>query len=116
MNDQDLANAVRDSAAKEATAPAFDEVWANAEARYHQSRRRYSWLAGAAAAVAAAVIVLNIGAPPENTIKFIEMAELMDSTSWAAPSDVLLPDHQIDLYQDLPTLIESTKPAEGALL
>ena len=61
MNDQDLANAVRDAAPTEVSAPAFDKVWANAEARYHQSRSRYSWLAGAAAAVAAAVIVLNIG-------------------------------------------------------
>ena len=116
MNDQDLASAVRDSAATEVTAPAFDKVWANAELSYFRSRRRYAWLASAAATVAAIVIVLNIATPPTDTINFIEMAELMDSTSWTAPSDVLLPEHQIDLYQDLPTLIESTKPVEGALL
>ena len=115
MNDQDLASAVRHSA-PEVTAPAFDKVWANAESSHRQSRRRYAWLASAAAALAAIVIVLNIGAPPENTIKFIELAELMESTTWAAPSDSLLPEHQIDLYQDLPTFIKSTEPAEGALL
>ena len=115
MNDQDLASAVRHSA-PEVTAPAFDKVWANAEMSHRQSRRRYAWLASAAATVAAIVIVLNISAPPENAIKFIRLAELMDSTSWIAPSDSLLPEHQIDLYQDLPTFIESTKPAEGALL
>jgi len=116
MNDQDLARAVRDSAGTDVTAPSFDEAWTNAELSYFQSRRRYAWLASAASAVAAIVIVLNIATPPADTINFIEMAELMDSTSWAAPSDVLLLEHQMDLYQDLPTLIESTKPVEGALL
>ena len=115
MNDQDLASTVRRSA-PEVNAPAFDKVWANAEMSHRQSRRRYAWLASATATVAAIVIVLNIGAPSENTIKFIGLADLMDSTSWIAPSDSLLPEHQIDLYQDLPMLIESTKPAEGALL
>jgi len=115
MNDQDLASAVRHSAV-EVTAPAFDKVWANAETSYRQSRRRYAWFASAAATVAAIVIVLNIGISPEKAIKFIELSDLMGSTSWIAPSDSLLPKHQIDLYQDLPTLILSTKPAEGALL
>jgi hypothetical protein len=115
MNDQDLASAVRHSA-PEVTAPAFDKAWANAEMSHRQARRRYAWLASAAATVAAMVIVLNIGPLPENTINFIELADLMGSTSWIAPSDSLLPEHQFDLYQDLPTLIESTKPAEGALL
>jgi len=115
MNDQDLASAVRHSA-PEVTAPAFDKVWANAELSHRQSRRRYAWLASAAAMAAAIVIVLNIGAPTENNIKFIGLADLMDSTSWTAPSDSLLPERQFNLYQDLPTLIESTKPVEGALL
>ena len=115
MNNQDLASAVRRSEPK-ATAPAFDKVWASAESSHRQSRRRYAWLASAAATLAAIVVVFSIGAPPENNIKFIELAELMESTTWAAPSDSLLPEHHIDLYQDLPTLIESTEPAEGVLL
>ena len=115
MNNQDLVGVVRRSEPK-ATAPAFDKVWASADSSHRQSRRRYAWFAGAAATLAAIVVVFNIGAPPENNIKFIELAELMESTNWAAPSDSLLPEHQIDLYQDLPTLIESTEPAEGALL
>jgi len=44
------------------------------------------------------------------------MADLLESTSWVAPSDVLLPKHEIDLYQDLPAFSVSTRPAEGALL
>ena len=115
MNNQDLVGVVRRSEPK-ATAPAFDKVWASAESSHRQSRRRYAWFAGAAATLAAIVVVFNIGTPPESNIKFIELAELMESTTWAAPSDSLLPEHQIDLYQDLPTLIDSTEPAEGALL
>ena len=115
MNDQDLASTVRQSA-PDGTAPAFDKVWANAEMSHRQSRRQYAWLASVAATLAAVVIVLNIGTPPENTIKFIELADLMESTTWTAPSDSLLPEHQIDLYQDLPTFIKSTELAEGALL
>ena len=115
MNDQDLESAVR-HCAPEVTAPVFDKVWANAELSHRQSRRRYAWLASAAATIAAIVIVSNNGAPQENTINFIGLDELMGSTSWTAPSDSLLPEHQIDLYQDLPTLILSTEPAEGALL
>ena len=77
MNDQDLASAVNHSA-PEVTAPAFDKVWANAEMSYLQSRRRYAWLASAAATAAAVVIVLNIGTPPSDNIKFVELAELME--------------------------------------
>ena len=51
-----------------------------------------------------------------NHVEYIELAELMGSTSWAAPSDVLMPEYEIDIYQDLPALMESTKPVEGALL
>ena len=38
----------------------------------------------------------------------VGFAELMDSTYWSAPSDVLLPDREFDIYQDLPELFEST--------
>ena len=47
---------------------------------------------------------------------YVEVADLMDSTYWTAPSDVLLPDRQFDIYQDMPELFESTEPAGGTLL
>jgi hypothetical protein len=70
--------------------------------------------AAAAAIVGAVIVLLNSGSPP--TASYIEIADLMESTYWAAPSDVLLPDREFDIYQDLPVLFESTEPAEGALL
>ena len=116
MSDQELANAVRRANSADTEAPSFGKVWSAAEQRYQRSRRRYAWLASAAAVVAAVVVVLNAAPPTVNHGEYIEMAELMDATSWAAPSDVLLPNYTIDIYQDLPVLMESTKPVEGALL
>ena len=116
MSDQELANAIRQANSADSEAPPFGKVWSAAEQRYQRSRRRYSWLASAAAVVAAVIVVLNAGPPAVNHGEYIEMAELLNSTSWAAPSDVLLPNYEFDIYRDLPALMESTKPVEGALL
>jgi len=115
-SDQELANAIRQANSADSEAPSFGKVWSAAEQRYQRSRRRYASLASAAAMVAAVIVVLNAGQPTVNHGEYIERAELLDSTSWAAPSDVLLPIHDFDIYRDLPALMESTKPAEGALL
>jgi len=95
--------------------PSFARLWQKAEQHHAASRRRYRWFAGAAATAAAVVVVLNLQTPAEQD-PYIEIAELLDSTYWSAPSDVLLPDREFDIYQDLPVLFESTEPAEGALL
>lgn len=116
MSDQELASAVRRANSADSEAPPFGKVWSAAEQQHLRSRRRYAWFASAAAVLAAIVVVLHFGSPTPNHGEYIEMAELLDSTSWAAPSDVLLPNYEIDIYQDLPALMESTKPAEGALL
>lgn len=94
--------------------PSFDETWQAARRRYATGRRRYRWFASAAALVAAIVVALNTGSPTQHS--YIEVADLLDSTYWSAPSDVLLPDRTFDIYQDLPVIFESTDPAEGALL
>ena len=95
--------------------PSFDRVWQAAEERYTSSRKRYRNVASAAAVIAATVIALNWQSPTEQN-NYIEIAELLGSTSWSAPSDVLLPDRKFDIYQDMPVLFESTEPAGGALL
>jgi len=115
-SDQELANAIRQANSADSEAPPFSKVWSGAEQQYLRSRRRYSWFASAAAVLAGIVVVLNAAPPTVNHGGYIEMAELLGSTSWAAPSDVLLPIHDFDIYRDLPALMESTKPAEGALL
>jgi hypothetical protein len=71
-------------------------------------------VAGAAAVIAAVVIGLYGKSPTQDT--YIHMADLMATTYWTAPSDVLLPDRKIDIYQDMPVLFESTEPAGGTLL
>jgi len=95
--------------------PSFDRLWRKAEQKHRNSRRRYRWFAGTAATAAAVVIALSLQTPADQDA-YIEIAELLESTYWSAPSDVLLPDREFDIYQDLPVLFESTEPAEGALL
>ena len=69
---------------------------------------------GAVAAVAAVVVAFNLQSP--ETTSYIEVAELLETTYWSAPSDVLLPEHEFDIYQEMPVIFESTEPAGGALL
>jgi len=97
-------------------APSFAAAWAAAERRYAQGRRRTRVYAGAAAVVAAVVVGLVMQAPPVEEAAYVEIDELMSSTSWSAPSDVLLPEHQFDIYQEVPSLLESTESAGGSLL
>jgi len=95
--------------------PPFDKTWQIAQSRHAALRRRYRRFAGVAAIAAAIVIGLNaLTSTDEPT--YIEVAELLESTYWSAPSDVLLPDREFDIYQDMPVLFESTEPAGGALL
>ena len=46
----------------------------------------------------------------------LEVTGLLDSTNWVAPSDALLPEHEFDIFEELPRPMESTDSAEGALL
>jgi len=96
--------------------PSFEDTWRAAERRHAAGRRQKRLLATAAALVAAVAVGVNLQAPPVNDVTYIEVAEILGSTSWSAPSDVLLPEHEFDIYQELPTLIESTQPAGGSLL
>ena len=88
-------------------APAFDEVWRRAEERFATSRRRYARVAAIAVALGVIAVVFSTRSTVEEP-QYIEIAELLNSTYWAAPSDVLLPQHEFDIYQDLPELFEST--------
>lgn len=97
-------------------APTFAATWQAAEQRYAARKtNNRRWLA-AAALVAAVLIGSSLQAPQTDDVNFIEVADLLESTSWSAPSDVLLPEHQFDIYQDMPMLIESTFSAGGSLL
>ena len=116
MNDSDIRNALRREMAADGEPPSFDDTWHAAEVRYRRSRRRYTALAGLAATLAAVSIIVNALMPDSEQVAYIEMAELLESTSWQAPSDVLMPAREFDIYQDVPALLESTEEARGALL
>jgi hypothetical protein len=101
-------------AAADREPPRFDAVWGAAEARYLRQRNIYR-AAVAAAVIAVMAIVLKFGVPTDETA-YIEVAELLESTYWSAPSDALLPEKEFDIYEDMPSFIESTEPVGGALL
>ncbi len=94
--------------------PSFDAAWHAAETR-HLRRRRIRHTAIAAAFVMVGAIVLKSGVPTDDAA-YIEIAELLESTNWSAPSDALLPEREFDIYEDIPSFIESTEPVGGALL
>ncbi len=87
--------------------PVFDEVWRRAESGFTTARRQYAQLAAVGLALGVVAAVFGVRSTVEQP-QYIEMAELMNSTYWTAPSDVLLPQREFDIYQDLPELFEST--------
>ena len=104
-SDETLRNQVRRAWRQGDHEPAFDAMWQRAETSHAVSRRRYGGVV--AAAVIIAVIVLGVRTPVDEPT-YVEMAELLDSTYWSAPSDVLIPEKEFDIYQELPALFEST--------
>ena len=119
MNEEGLKQGLRESLeSKSGEAPGFNESWSAAEAQYLEEKRRYRRASGIVAAVTLTVIALSLlrneQAPVAPEISVGE--DLFTSTLWTAPSDVLIPQYRFDVYQDMPDLIGSTKPEEGALL
>lgn len=93
-------------------APDFDLVWTGAENKV-RSRRRRGMMAGSAAVLALAFVMLW---PSGDEMQYIDTAELLETTSWSAPSDSLLPEHHFDIYGEVPVLIEPAETYGGALL
>jgi len=102
--------------AERGRAPDFDTVWAAAEKRANTGGKRGWMVTSAAAAAILVMIAVGLLRPAEREWLYVNPDEFESSTSWIAPSDVLLPDHQVDIYREIPVLIESTKTEEGALL
>lgn len=96
--------------------PGFDKTLAVAEKRLRASKRRNLAVSGLAATAAVAALVLMTTMPGEVNDEYVSADVLLATTYWSAPSDVLLPTQDIDIYRDLPVLIESTEIIEGALL
>lgn len=120
MNDNELKQKLRDSlqSMQNDDVPEFDAVWANAEKRHHASRLHYARITGIATAAAIAVMAFMIWPLNGNDVTdaYLTEEDLMGSTRWLAPSDVLLPVHRFDIYGDLPILIETNDLDEGSML
>lgn len=120
MNDNELKQQLENSlqSMQGGDAPEFDAVWAKAETRHRASRSRYQKFAGFAAAAAVAVMAFMMWPLNGDNVMdvYLTEEELMSSTQWIAPSDVLLPEHRFDIYGELPVLIETNDLDEGPLL
>ena len=120
MNDEKLKQKLRDSlqSMQGGDAPEFESVWSNAERKHRASRLRYQRFAAIATAAAVAVMAFVLWPLNGDNAAGIYLTEedLLSSTHWVAPSDVLLPEHQFDIYGELPVLIESNDLDEGSLL
>ena len=99
-------------------APGFDAVMLAAKQRLDAGRKRRR--IAAVAAIFGLVTLLMVRpwslAPEKMDDEFLIAASMLGTTKWSAPSDVLLPQHRFDIYNELPTFIESTELKEGTLL
>jgi len=120
MNDKEVKQELREALQmmQGDDVPEFDVLWASAVAQHRASRLRYQRFAGFATAAAIAVTAFMIWPLNGNngTASYLTEEDLMSSTQWLAPSDVLLPKHQYDIYGELPVLIETNDVDEGSLL
>lgn len=104
--------------AERGDSPSFDELWARAEHTASASRRRYL-SAGAVAVIALLAVIVTMSLRPDQADiadDYLIADALMNSTTWSAPSDRLLPEHQFDIYRDIPFPAVSTDRLEGTLL
>ena len=120
MSDNDIKEQLQDAlgAVHKQAPPAFDDVWAAAERQHQQARRRYASFSGIAATVAVVAIVAGLWSSQdaERPDDYLIAESLLNSTQWSAPSDTLMPQHEFDIYREIPSLMESTDPEEGTLL
>jgi hypothetical protein len=117
MKDHELEQALKrgQAAAEAGRVPAFDSVWADAGRRVAARRRRYV-AGGVAAAAIVTVVAAGLLQSRQPAWEYVDPEDFVTSTSWHAPSDVLLPEYRIDIYEEIPVLIESTEIDGGTLL
>lgn len=119
-NDDQVLRATLQEAQTQADGPVpeFDRVFAAAE-RTVRDRYRVRF-AGAAAVAAIALLAIGLLPAEKDEFTYVDMEALVATTYWTAPSDSLLPEHQFDIYREVPRLFESTgvstESDAGALL
>jgi hypothetical protein len=117
MNNEQLKRQLQQETAmhEQGRAPAFDDVIAAAEAQVIGARRR-RYAGGVVAAAAVIAVAASLVPSKQPDWQYVDPALFANTTSWEAPSDVLLPQHSVDLFEDIPVFIEGTEIDGGALL
>lgn len=117
MNNEQLTQQLRRDTAtiEQGRVPAFDDVFSAAEAQVVRTRRRRV-AGGMVAAAAVTAVVASLLPSQEPDWQYVDPALFASTTSWEAPSDVLLPQHSVDLFEEIPVFIEKTRIDGGALL
>lgn len=117
MNDEQARQLRRRMAAIEGDrVPGFDSVFAAAEDQVRTMRTRWRYVGGLVAAAIVVAVVAGLLPSTEPEWRYVDPDLLASTTSWEAPSDVLLPQRSVDIFDDIPVLIEGTRIDEGALL
>ena len=117
--DNTLRDAIRAGQARREAgqAPGFASVFAAAESAVAAARaRRRRAVFGIAAAAAVTALAVSMLLSRDDDWQYVNPDDFATTTAWVAPSDVLLPQHSIDIYRDIPVLIESTDSNGGTLL
>ena len=117
MSDNGIREQLKDAmgAAHGNESPAFAKMWTAAGLQHHKSRRRYATFSGIAALI---TVVAGFRSIQEAEIpdEYLIADSLLNGTQWSAPSDTLMPQHEFDVYRELPSQMESTNLDEGSLL
>ncbi|NOX68484.1 MAG: hypothetical protein GXP15_04805 [Gammaproteobacteria bacterium] len=98
--------------------PEFASVLQRAEQRHARGARHYRLVAAVAVIASVAAVTLVQWPNREEAVEdeFLIASSLLETTQWVAPSDVLLPQHQFDIYRDMPVFMRSTDAEKGTLL
>lgn len=117
MNSEELKRQLQQETAtlERGRVPAFDGVIAAAEAQVISARRR-RYAGGLVAAAAVIAVVASLVPSRQPDWQYVDPELFASTTSWYAPSDVLLPQHSVDLFEEIPVFIEGTEIDGGALL
>ena len=117
MKEADIRRSLKPAFEQEQATPGFDAMWTKAELA-HDQQRKVRMFSGVAAVLAMVVIAATLWPSQQAELHddYLIADALMNSTLWSAPSDSLMPEHQFDIYQEIPFLLESTNTLEGTLL
>lgn len=96
--------------------PDFEKTLGAAETGLRRRRTLARIATGTAAAMLALLFGIWSSEAPQSSDEYLIADALMNSTTWSAPSDVLMPEHQFDIYRDIPFPVPSTNLQEGTLL